>query len=102
MAMEITNANFKEEVLTSDVPVLIDFWASWCMPCKMLAPVIEELAAEANGAYKVGKINVDASPELASQFGIMNIPTVLVFKNGQIADKSVGVVSKSALAAMLK
>lgn len=102
MAMEITTANFTEEVLNSNVPVLVDFWADWCMPCKMLAPVIEELSDEANGAYKVGKINVDASPSLASQFGVMNIPTVLLFKNGQVADKSVGVVPKSKLAEMLK
>lgn len=102
MAMEITTANFEKEVLKSEVPVMIDFWASWCMPCKMLSPVIEELSEEANGAYKVGKINVDAEPSLAAQFGIMNIPTVLVFKNGQIEDKIVGVVPKSKLAEMVK
>lgn len=102
MAMEITTANFEEEVLNSQVPVLIDFWASWCMPCKMLAPVIEELSQEANGAYKVGKIDVDAAPSLAAQFGVMNIPTVLVFKNGQVINKSVGVVPKKQLEDMIK
>ena len=87
MAMEFTSANFTEEVLNSPIPVMVDFWATWCMPCKMLAPTLEELAEEANGAYKVGKVNVDAEPALAAQFGIMNIPTVLVFKNGQVVEK---------------
>ena len=102
MAMEITMDNFEQEVLNSDVPVMIDFWATWCMPCKMLAPVIEELAEEANGAYKVGKIDVERSPSLAAQFGVMSIPTVIVFKNGKAAEKSVGVVPKNQLEAMLK
>ena len=102
MAMEITMDNFEQEVLNSDIPVMIDFWATWCMPCKMLAPTIEELAEEANGAYKVGKIDVDKSPSLAAQFGVMSIPTVIVFKNGKAVDKTVGVVPKSQLAAMLK
>ncbi len=102
MAMEITSANFEKEVLNSPVPVLVDFWATWCMPCKMLAPVIEELSQEANGTYKVGKIDVDAAPNLAAQFGVMNIPTVMVFRNGQVVNKSVGVVPKKQLADMLK
>ena len=102
MAMEFTSANFTEEVLNSPIPVMVDFWATWCMPCKMLAPTLEELAKEANGAYKVGKVNVDAEPALAAQFGIMNIPTVLVFKNGQVVEKSVGLVQKSQLADLLK
>ena len=102
MAMEITMDNFEQEVLNSDIPVMIDFWATWCMPCKMLAPTIEELAEEANGAYKVGKIDVDKSPSLAAQFGDMSIPTVIVFKNGKAVDKTVGVVPKSQLEAMLK
>ena len=102
MAMEFTSANFTEEVLNSPSPVMVDFWATWCMPCKMLAPTLEELAEEANGAYKVGKVNVDAEPALAAQFGIMNIPTVLVFKNGQVVEKSVGLVQKSQLADLLK
>lgn len=102
MAMEFTSANFTEEVLNSPVPVMVDFWAAWCMPCKMLAPTLEELAEEANGAYKVGKVNVDAEPALAAQFGIMNIPTVLVFKNGQVVEKSIGLVQKNQLADLLK
>ncbi len=102
MAMEFTSANFTEEVLNSPIPVMVDFWATWCMPCKMLAPTLEELAEEANGAYKVGKVNVDAEPALAAQFGIMNIPTVLVFKNGQVVEQSVGLVQKSQLADLLK
>ena len=102
MAMEFTSANFTEEVLNSPIPVMVDFWATWCMPCEMLAPTLEELAEEANGAYKVGKVNVDAEPALAAQFGIMNIPTVLVFKNGQVVEKSVGLVQKSQLADLLK
>ena len=102
MAMEFTSANFTEEVLNSPIPGMVDFWATWCMPCKMLAPTLEELAEEANGAYKVGKVNVDAEPALAAQFGIMNIPTVLVFKNGQVVEKSVGLVQKSQLADLLK
>ena len=102
MAMEFTSANFTEEVLNSPIPVMVDFWATWCMPCKMLAPTLEELAEEATGAYKVGKVNVDAEPALAAQFGIMNIPTVLVFKNGQVVEKSVGLVQKSQLSDLLK
>lgn len=102
MAMNLTMDNFEQEVLNAQVPVLVDFWAVWCMPCKMLAPVIEELSEEANGAYKVGKVDVDATPGLAAQFGIMNIPTVLIFKNGKVVDKSVGVVPKSKLQDMLK
>ena len=102
MAMELTSANFTEEVLNSNIPVMVDFWAIWCLPCKMLAPILEELSQEADGAYKVGKVNVDAEPALAAQFGIMNIPTVLVFKNGQVVEKSIGLVQKSQLAALLK
>lgn len=102
--MEITlnNENFEAEVLNSDVPVLVDFWAVWCMPCKMLAPVVEELANEANGSYKVGKVNVDEAPELAARFRIASIPTVVVFKNGEVYKKSIGVVPKADLEELLK
>lgn len=102
MAIQFTVENFEKEVLGSDVPVLVDFWAEWCGPCRMLAPVIESLAGKAGGAYKVGKVNVDEQPDLARRYGIMSIPTVLLFKNGQLADKSVGLVPESKLAAMLK
>ena len=102
MAMQFTVENFEKEVLGSDVPVLVDFWAEWCGPCRMLAPVIESLAGKAGGAYKVGKVNVDEQPDLARRYGIMSIPTVLLFKNGQLADKSVGLVPESKLATMLK
>lgn len=101
MAKAFTTADFDKEVLQSDVPVLVDFWATWCMPCKMLAPVIDELAAEAKG-YKVGKVDVDQEPELARKYRVMSIPTVLVFKNGEVAASSVGVQSKEALENLLK
>lgn len=101
MAKAFTTANFEEEVLKSDIPVLVDFWAAWCMPCKMLAPVIDELAAEANG-YKVGKVDVDQEPELARKYRVMSIPTILVFKNGEVAASSVGVQPKEALEKLLK
>ena len=102
MAMQLKGKNFSEEVLKSDVPVLVDFWAEWCMPCKMLAPVIEELSSEANGTYKVAKVNVDEAPSLAAQYEVMSIPTVLVFRNGQITNKSIGVVPKASLLELLK
>lgn len=101
MAMEITMNNFENEVLKSEVPVLIDFWASWCMPCKMLSPVVDEIAEESDGSYKVGKINVDEQQELAAKFRVMSIPTLLVFKNGEVVEKNVGVQSKNKIKAML-
>ena len=100
MAMQLKEKNFSEEVLKSDVPVLVDFWAEWCMPCKMLAPVIEEIAAEADG-YKVGKVDVDQEPELAQKYRIMSIPSILVFKNGKVAASTVGVQPKAALKELL-
>lgn len=98
--IEITSANFEKEVLQSDKPVLLDFWASWCMPCKMLSPVVDEIAEE-NSNIKVGKVNVDEQMELAQKFGIMSIPTLIVFKNGQNVETSVGVKSKEAILAMI-
>ena len=100
MAEKFTTSSFEKEVLSSDLPVLVDFWASWCGPCRMLAPVIDGLAAEADG-YRVGKVNVDEEPELAERYGVMSIPTVIAFKNGQPAKKSIGVQSKAALLQLL-
>lgn len=96
MAMQFTDANFDEEVLKSDKPVLVDFWAPWCGPCQMMGPVIDSLAEEMT-AVKIGKLNVDENPEKASQFGIMSIPTMKVWKGGQIVKEYVGVQSKDKL-----
>lgn len=99
--IEITKENFDLEVVASKKTVLVDFWAEWCGPCKMLSPVVDEIAEE-NIDVKVCKINVDKEPELAGQFGIMSIPSLLVFKNGVVADLSVGVVPKSKIEEMIK
>ncbi len=96
MAMEFTDANFGTEVLKSDIPVLVDFWAPWCGPCRILGPVVEELAGEVT-AVKIGKVNVDENPETARQYGIMSIPTIKIFKEGQIVKEFVGVQSKEFL-----
>jgi thioredoxin 1 len=101
MITEITQANFEAEVLNSEKPVLVDFWASWCGPCKMLSPVVDEIAAE-NPDVKVCKINVDDEPGLAGQFNVMSIPTLLVFKDGKVAASSVGVRPKNAILDLLK
>lgn len=98
----ITRDNFEAEVLDSKIPVLVDFWATWCGPCMMLAPTIEEIAKEQAGKIKVGKINVDEEPELAAMFSIMSIPTVMAFRNGEAVGTSVGVRSKETLLDMLK
>ena len=100
-AMTINNANFEEEVLRSDRPVLVDFWASWCGPCRMVAPIVEEIAQE-HPEFKVGKVNVDEEPQLASQFGIMSIPTLLVFKDGKLAKQMVGARPKADIVAMME
>ena len=96
----ITKDNFEEEVLKSEIPVLVDFWASWCGPCKMLAPTIEQIAAEQEGKIKVGKINVDEQQELAAQYRVMSIPTLILFKDGEAAKQSVGVQPKAQIEAM--
>ena len=96
MAIEITTDNFEEVVLKNEKPVLVDFWATWCGPCKMLAPVVEEFANEQTDVV-VGKIDVDQHPLLASKYGIMTIPTLMLFKNGEMVKKSIGVIPKDAL-----
>lgn len=101
MALEITDSNFEELVLKSDKPVLVDFWAEWCGPCKMVGPVIEEMAKEYDGKAVIGKVNVDMNSAISMNYGIRNIPTLLYFKNGQVVDKQVGVVPKAVLAGKL-
>jgi thioredoxin 1 len=97
MAIEITDANFEETVLKSDKPVLVDFWAEWCGPCRMVGPIVEEISNEYGGKAVVGKVDVDNNPEISMRFGIRNIPTLLIFKGGQIVDKQVGAVPKNVL-----
>lgn len=101
MEVTITKENFEQVVLKSDKPVLVDFWATWCGPCKMLSPIIEEVRKETEGKAVVGKINVDEQQELAMQFGVMSIPTLLVFKNGEIVKKQIGFVPKQAVLGLL-
>jgi thioredoxin 1 len=98
----LTSANFEAEVLKSTTPVLVDFWAEWCMPCKMIAPVVDQLAADYAGRLKVGKINVDQENELAAQHNIVSIPTLLVFKDGKVVRQKVGAVPKHELENLIK
>ena len=98
--IEITDANL-EEVIKSDQPILVDFWAEWCGPCKMIGPVVEELANEYDGKAVIGKVNVDENPETSAKFGIRSIPTILVIKGGEIVEKQIGAVPKATLAAKI-
>jgi thioredoxin 1 len=102
MALEITDSNFEELVLKSKQPVLIDFWAAWCGPCRMVGPVVEELSKDFEGKALVGKVDVDQNAAISSNFGIRNIPTLLFFKDGQVVDKHVGVAPKATLSAKLE
>ena len=102
MALEITDSNFEELVLKSDKPVLVDFWAEWCGPCRMVGPVVEEMAQEFDGKAVIGKVNVDLNSNISMNYGIRNIPTLLYFKNGQVVAKQVGVASKAALVSKLQ
>ncbi|MBB2181281.1 thioredoxin [Lachnospiraceae bacterium MD1] len=97
MAIQFTDANFQKEVLESDIPVLVDFYADWCGPCKMVAPIITELAEEYKGVFKIGKLNVDENSETAAKYRVMSIPTLIIFKNGEAIDSMVGALPKKAL-----
>ena len=100
--VKIITTNFEQEVLQSQIPVLLDFWADWCGPCRMAAPIIDEIASETAGKVKVGKVNVDTDIELAQRYRIASIPTFLVFKNGELAEKAIGLQSKEDLMNLLK
>ncbi|MCG2711277.1 MAG: thioredoxin [Candidatus Omnitrophica bacterium] len=100
MALALTTENFEQEVVKSDLPVLVDFWAQWCGPCRVLTPLIHELVNEYKGKVKVCKLNIDDAPDVAARYGVMSIPTVMVFNNGQVVGESVGVVSKEKLVSM--
>ncbi len=102
MALEITDANFDELVMKSDKPVVVDFWAEWCGPCRMVGPVINEMAEEYAGRAVIGKVDVDNNPGVANQFRVRNIPTILFVKNGEVVDKQVGVVPKAVLVKKLE
>jgi len=101
MALEITDANFEELVIKSDKPVMLDFWAVWCGPCRMIGPIVEEMSGEYEGKAVIGKVDVDNNQEVATKYGIRNIPTVLFIKNGEVVDKQVGAAPKATFTAKL-
>jgi len=101
MTVEVTDANFEEVVLKSDKPVLVDFWAEWCGPCRMVGPIVSELAEDYEGKAVMAKMDVDSNPDTSVKFGIRNIPTILFFKNGEVVDKQVGAVPKASLASKI-
>lgn len=102
MEIELYKETFEQEVLQSDIPVLVDFWATWCGPCKMIAPIVKEIADEYYGKILVGKVNVDEEPDLTMQYNVSSIPTLMVFKNGQLVNKAVGYREKDEILKMLK
>lgn len=102
MEIELYKETFKQEVLQSDIPVLVDFWATWCGPCKMIAPIVKEIADEYDGKILVGKVNVDEEPDLTMQYNVSSIPTLMVFRNGQLVNKAVGYREKDEILKMLK
>lgn len=102
MEIELYKETFEQEVLQSDIPVLVDFWATWCGPCKMIAPIVKEIADEYDGKILVGKVNVDEDPDLTMQYNVSSIPTLMVFKNGQLVNKAVGYREKDEILKMLK
>lgn len=102
MAATFNDQNFQQEVIDSDIPVLVDFWATWCGPCQMMAPVIEKLAEEYSGKIKIGKLDVEENSQIASQFGIMSIPAFKIFKNGQVAEEFIGAMSENDLRARIE
>jgi len=95
--LQFTETNFKQEVLESDLPVIVDFWATWCGPCKLITPIVEELSREYQGKFKIGKLNVDDSSKIATRYGIMSIPTLMFFKKGKVMDQIVGALTKADL-----
>ena len=100
--IELTDGNFEQEVLKADIPVLVDFWAEWCGPCRMIAPAVDELAGEYAGKIKVGKVNVDNNQQTAATYGIRSIPTLLLFKDGEVVNQMVGVQPKEKIAEAIK